>query len=188
MDQQLLKVRNAAKAKKPSFTRQDSHKIKSLSSQWRLPRGIHSKMRKKLRGYMRHPGVGWSSPRVVRGLTPEGHVPLLIYTLAELEKQQGPVFIAGTVGIRKRLQLLQKAKEKNISVLNVKDIDAYILSVHDARMKQKELRRSKLSKQQKAQEEVKKIAEAKKQAQATESPEEKEKREKEEQRRILEQK
>ena len=45
----LLKIRRIAKAKKPTFLKQDAHRLAKLSEQWRQPKGQHSKIRKKLR-------------------------------------------------------------------------------------------------------------------------------------------
>ena len=47
---ELLELRKQIKNKKPDFIRQDAHKKKKLGKKWRKARGLHSKIRLKLRG------------------------------------------------------------------------------------------------------------------------------------------
>src|SRR3989344_9210690 len=105
---ELLRTRKVLKSKKPKFIRQQGHGLKNLSKVWRAPKGMHSKLRKKLRGKLKSPSIGYSSPRLVRGLTPSGLRPILVHTesqLANLEKNEG-VIIARKVGKRKRINII----------------------------------------------------------------------------------
>ena len=183
MEKELLSIRNKLKEKKPTFIRQDSHKVKSVGPSWRAPMGQHSKMRKKLKGYRRLPSIGWSSPAEVRGLTAEGFKVSIVHNPSDLDGKDA-VTIASGVGMKKRIEILQKAKGLKLKVLNVKDPDDYIKRSEDMLKARKDLKNKQLSLKTKTKEEAKKKAEEKPKE---ETAEEKEKSEREEKRKVLEQ-
>ncbi len=176
-----LKIREILKSKKPKFIRQQGHGLTNLSKNWRAPKGMHSKLRKKLRGHIKMPSIGYSSPQSVRGFSPSGFKPILITHEKQLEqiKKDEAIILSKSVGERKRIKLLKKAREKNMHVLNIKSIDHYISQIEDQLKKRKQNKKEK-----KKQEAPKKepIESPKKE----ETPEEKQKREKEEKRKVLE--
>lgn len=119
MAQRLLKVRARQKAKKPEFNRHDSHKKKKLSASWRKPRGLHNKLRQQVaaKGKLVRPGFG--SPKAVRGYHPCGLREVLVSNVADLEGAEGcAVRIASAVGMKKRLEIQNKASEIGLKVLN----------------------------------------------------------------------
>ena len=138
---ELLKLRKRAKAKKPNFIRQDAHKKAEISKKWRRPRGFQSKMRLHKRGYRKSPSQGYRSPAVVRGLDKSGLVPTIISSKKELEnidaKNQGAI-IAKAVGLKKRVELVNYAKEKGITILNIKDFGKFLAKVEEKLKKKKE--------------------------------------------------
>ncbi len=158
---ELLKIRNTAKAKKPTFLKQDAHRLAKLSENWRQPKGQHSKLRKKLRSYRRHPSMGFSSPKAVRGLTREGHELIIINNISELEGVKTPIVIGGSVGDRKRLEIIKKCNENKIEVLNIKDVNAYVKNIEDAMKKKKEEIKKRHDKRAKKEAEKKKENESK---------------------------
>ena len=157
----LLKIRRIAKAKKPTFLKQDAHRLAKLSEQWRQPKGQHSKIRKKLRSYRRQPSMGFSSPAAVRGLTREGFKLIVINTVSELEGVKTPIVIGSNVGKRKRVEIINKCKENKIEVSNIKDANAYVKNIEDAMKEKKESIKKRLDKRAKKEEEKKKEKEAK---------------------------
>ncbi len=181
----LLKIRRIAKAKKPTFLKQDAHRLAKLSENWRQPKGQHSKIRKKLRSYRRQPSMGFSSPAEVRGLTREGHELIVINSVSELEGVKTPVVIGSSVGNRKRLEIIKKCKENKIQVSNIKDVDAYVKEVED-KIKQK-----KASIKKRQDKRAQKEAEKKKEKESKEKKDSEEKskdKEKETKKKILEKK
>jgi large subunit ribosomal protein L32e len=121
MAQRLLKVRARQKAKKPEFNRHDSHKKKKLSTSWRKPRGLHNKLRQQVaaKGRLVRPGFG--SPKAVREYHPCGLREVLVNNVKELEGAQGcAVRIASSVGMKKRLEIQNKASEIGLKVLNIR--------------------------------------------------------------------
>ncbi len=183
--QQLLELREKIKDNKPEFIRQEYPARKRLEKTWRKPKGIHSKMRKKKLGKRKQPSVGYKSPRLVRGLSREGLVPILIHTLNDLAKvaKNNIIIIGRTVGNKKRIEILKKIKEKSFKIQNIKNIDEKIKTLtqeFEKRVKEKKERiRLKEKKPEKKEEKSKK-------EEKEETDEEKKKREQEEKRKVLE--
>ncbi|RME52817.1 50S ribosomal protein L32e [Candidatus Woesearchaeota archaeon] len=190
---EALEERRARKAKKPVFRRQDAHKKAKLSSAWRKPRGLQSKVRLKKKGYVRSPESGWRSPVAVRGLSREGLLPVLVSTekmlLALDPKTEGAV-VAASVGDRKRKKLLSLAEEKGIRVLN-KPLALMKKAVEEREALRKEVAKARAARtekkalEKKLREEEKKKAAAEQKKDEELSEEEKKKREKEEKDKVL---
>ena len=70
--------------------------------------------------------------------------------------------LSGTVGKKKKLVLLRLAKEKGISILNVKDLDGQIKLINDEFAQRKKVKTEKLKTRDQKKEEKKKKAEEKK--------------------------
>lgn len=177
----LLTHRKVMKAKKPRFLRQEGTGITSLAKVWRYPKGIHSKLRKKLRGKIKQPSIGYSSPREVRGLHASGLKPILVFTKNQLLniKQGEGVILSAKVGKRNKIELLKVIKEKKIPLLNIKNAESYLSKLEAEKQVKKKKQIEKEKKTEKKEVE-------KKEEKAQETPEEKEKREKEEKRLVLE--
>ena len=107
------------------FIRQDAGRYSKLGKKrkkllkWRKPKGRHSKMREKRIGYPASPKVGHKSNKKEAGKI-NGKMPYLVYNSSDLEKAgKDSMIIIGKVGARKRLELIKKADEKNLEILNV---------------------------------------------------------------------
>ena len=119
MAERLLRVRTRQKSKKPEFNFHDAHKKKRLGTSWRKPQGLHNKLRQQIaaKGKLVRPGYG--SPKAVRGFHPCGLREVLVNNVKELEKAEGcAVRIASAVGRRKRLEILARAEQMSLKVLN----------------------------------------------------------------------
>ncbi|NPA63076.1 MAG: 50S ribosomal protein L32e [Methanococci archaeon] len=118
----LLRLRFKLKMKKPDFIRQEAHRHKRLGEKWRKPKGRHSKMRLKWKEKPAIVEVGYRSPKAVRGLHPCGLEDVLVYNVKDLEKlnpeTQG-ARIASTVGKRKKIEIIKKARDLGIKILNI---------------------------------------------------------------------
>lgn len=107
--------------KKPNFMRPNTVAYVRLGEKWRKPRGRHSKLavREKSHGHL--VAVGWGAPKNLRGLHPSGLQETLVHNIDELQKVDTKKFaarIAHTVGERKRKEILKKAEELKIKILN----------------------------------------------------------------------
>ncbi|MDO8740373.1 MAG: 50S ribosomal protein L32e [Candidatus Woesearchaeota archaeon] len=130
----LLELRKAIKAKKPIFLRQDYHKKKELGRKWRKPKGIHSKMRHHFKGKIRCVAHGWGSPLEVKYLHPSGLKQIFVHTVDDLKKINAKTegaMIAATVGMKKKFEILKKAMELGIKVLNIKNVESYLKEQED---------------------------------------------------------
>ena len=88
---------------------------------WRKPKGNDNKMRLQLKGYPPIVKVGYRTPSELRGLHPSGLEPVVVHNRAELESLDPTrhiVYIASTVGLRKRLELIKAARERGLRVAN----------------------------------------------------------------------
>ena len=121
--QKALEVRARAKAKKPKFVRAESWKYDRFNVSWRKPRGLDNKIRRKILGWPPGPSMGYKGPKGARFLHPSGFKEVIVNNVEELsiiDSNTQAARIAHTVGKRKRADIIAKAKELNIKILNVK--------------------------------------------------------------------
>jgi len=118
----LLRLRLQIKRKKPEFVRIDQWRYKRIEdSGWRNQRTLDNKIRRKWKGWPKPVEVGYRKPAAVRGLHPSGFVEVLVHRpedLAGLDPKVHAVRIGRTVGLRKRLEIVKKARELGFYVLN----------------------------------------------------------------------
>ena len=118
-----MELRSEKNKRKPAFRQQDSWKQGRLkTNSWRKPKGMHSKIRMSFKGNPRMPSPGYKAPRLVRGLHPSGLNVAVISTPAQLELDKATpeaIIIAAKVGNKKRLEIIRKATEKKIKILNL---------------------------------------------------------------------
>ncbi len=188
-----LELRKKLKKKKPSFLRQRATNLIKLKKCWRKPKGIQSKMRKKLKGHRRPVSIGYSSPKLVRGLHPTGLAQILVNTLSDMDKikeNQG-IIISSKVGLKKKVDIIKKIKEKNLIILNIKEPESIIKKLEDKIKKSKEEKLKRETKKEKSKKEALKKAEEKEKESKEKIPEQEEeesKKQKEEKRKLLEKK
>jgi len=109
------------KRRKPKFRRQEWFRFRRLGEKWRRPRGRDSKMRVGKRGKPAMPSVGYKRPKSARGLHPSGVAEVLVSSPRDIEgidADKQAIRIASEVGMRKREQILARAKELGIKILN----------------------------------------------------------------------
>jgi large subunit ribosomal protein L32e len=120
-----LKARKRAKKKKPEFARHESWRYAKLKENWRRPRGLDNKMRRKIKGWPPTVGVGYKGPKVARGLHPSGYEEVLVHNakeISEIDPKTQAARIAHTVGKKKRAQIIAEARKNKVVILNVKEI------------------------------------------------------------------
>jgi large subunit ribosomal protein L32e len=120
-----LKLRKNLKRKKPSFVRHESWRYMRLKENWRRPRGLDNKMRRRIKGWPPVVSIGYKGPKIARGLHPSGYREVLVHNAEELEKvdpKTQAIRIAHTVGKRKKAGILAVARKKKVIILNLKEI------------------------------------------------------------------
>lgn len=121
--ERLLRLRRKLKSRKPEFLRTLWWKFPKFKNnpKWRKPKGIDNPMRLRLKGRPPIVEVGYGSPATVRGLHPTGLKPARVSSLSDLEKldpSKHIVVIASSVGLRKRVEIVKKAKELGFKISN----------------------------------------------------------------------
>jgi large subunit ribosomal protein L32e len=117
-----LQARARARNKKPKFLRAESWRFDRFSTSWRRPRGLDNKIRRKILGWPAGPSMGYKGPKVARYLHPSGYKEVIVYNVADLSNvdvDTQAVRIAHRVGKRKRADIIAKATEMNLKILNL---------------------------------------------------------------------
>lgn len=164
----LLEKRKATKKKMPDFIMQDAHKLSRLKKKWRRPRGSDSKMRQGFKSYCKSVEPGYGSPKEVKGMDRSGLYPVRVESIKILEKinkeKQG-IIIKSCVGKKKKVDIINKAKELNIKILNIKDSEKYLSDIEvemksrkDERTKKKKLKEDKKVKEEKKEKKEEKLS------------------------------
>lgn len=120
-----VKLRKRVKANKPEFQGQEVWRYKRIRDRWRRPRGVDSKMRQNVKGWPKTVNVGYGGPKTAKFLHPSGYREVLVHNLSEIEgldTETQAIRIAHTVGGKKRMEILTKAKEKGLHILNPREL------------------------------------------------------------------
>jgi large subunit ribosomal protein L32e len=118
----LMRLKLKMKQKRPEFKRQDSHRTARIGTSLRRPFGKHSGMRIGLKHRAAVVKIGYRCPALVRNLHPSGLEDVLVNNVKEisaLNPETQAARIASTVGKRKRIEMIKKANELNIRILNI---------------------------------------------------------------------
>jgi large subunit ribosomal protein L32e len=109
------------------FKRQMKHKHSKLKNKsWRNPVGKHSKVRLEKKHAAPKPKIGYRTPKSIRGKHPSGYDEVLVHNtddLEELNPEAEAARIASKVGGRKKADIIEKADEDDIKVLNRGDFE-----------------------------------------------------------------
>ncbi len=124
----LLRLRLKMNRTRPEFRRLNTLKLKRIDEEsWRKPRGIDNKIKWCRKGYPPLVRIGYRNPKAVRGLHPSGLIEVLVHRPEDLEGLNPKVHcvrIAHTVGRKKRLQIIEKAKSMGLRVLNAVGVES----------------------------------------------------------------
>jgi large subunit ribosomal protein L32e len=120
-DRSTLELRKRISSRRPRFLRQETWRYGRIHKPWRKPKGVDSKMRKMVKGWPRLVKIGFGGPIRSRGLHPSGLRDVIIHNVKELQRldpKTDAARISSNVGARKRTEILAKAKETGVKVLN----------------------------------------------------------------------
>lgn len=182
----LLEIKKEKKAKQPKFIRHAAHRKPGLEEKWRKPKGLHNKLGDNKRGHGRQVNDGFRSPAAVRDLSKNGKKIFLINNKKDLqiaEPEIHDIIISGTLGNKKRLEIVEEAKKEGFTILNL-NVDKKIAEIKDAVTKRSKIKTERETKKV----ELKKAAEkkaTKKTVKKEKTADEKKKEELKEQNKIL---
>lgn len=105
------------------FKRHQSDTKIRVPESWRRQKGIDSRVRRKWRGKVSMPNIGYGSNKKTRHMLPNGFYKFLVHNVDELEvlMMQNRSYcaeIAHGVSSRKRIAIVSRAAELDIKVTN----------------------------------------------------------------------
>ncbi|KAF7716177.1 60S ribosomal protein L32 [Penicillium ucsense] len=108
-----------------TFFRHQSDRFMRVGSSWRKPKGIDNCVRRRFRGVIRMPKIGYGSNKKTRHMMPSGHKAFLVHNPKDVElllmhNRTYAAEIAHAVSSRKRVEILAKAKALGVKVTNAK--------------------------------------------------------------------
>ena len=105
--------------KKPESVRINAYRYKKLGDNWRKPKGRDA--RDKINHKANPPKIGRSMPRELRGVHPSGLKEMVVKNVSDLDNvKEGYGIRIAHVGKKKKLQIIEEAKKRNITILNVR--------------------------------------------------------------------
>lgn len=122
--ERMLRLRSQMNKRRPEFIRMNSWQLDRLDDAWRSPRrSLDNKIRLERKGFPPRVKVGYRGPRAVRGLHPSGMVEVLVSNPSQLEALDPKIHvvrIASSVGAKKRGEIVRRAEELGLRVVNAR--------------------------------------------------------------------
>ncbi|KAG5443031.1 hypothetical protein CRM22_008103 [Opisthorchis felineus] len=111
------------KKHRKSWRRHQSDLFKRLGDKWRKPKGIDNRVRRRFKGQVRMPKVGYGSAKRTKHIHPDGFKHVLIHNVKELEvlmmqHRTHAAVIAHTVARKNRAKIVERAKQLSIRCVN----------------------------------------------------------------------
>ncbi|KAL3313757.1 60S ribosomal protein L32 [Cichlidogyrus casuarinus] len=111
------------KKHRKKFRRHQAHQWNRLGDKWRKPRGIDNRVRRRFKGQIRMPKIGYGSDKRTRHLHPDGFKHVIVHNVRELEvllmqHRSHAATVAHTVSAKKRATIVERARQLNIRVTN----------------------------------------------------------------------
>lgn len=174
---------NMQTRKKKRFIRYKSVNQVKLRGGWRRARGMHNKVRLKKKGHPLKVSIGYGSKKETKNLYNSEFNYKLINNLKDLENlDKKYIILSRSIGLKKKIEILKKARGLNLNVIKVKDIDSFLKNIQEKLNEKKQKKERKMQKKEvyhkKAEEKSKEKREA--------TQEEKSEKEKEEKKKVLE--
>ncbi|WVW82618.1 60S ribosomal protein eL32 [Kwoniella dejecticola CBS 10117] len=111
------------KKRTKTFKRHQSDRYHGVKESWRKPKGIDNRVRRRFKGQLPMPKIGYGSNKKTKHLLPSGHKELLVHNLSELElllmhSGKYAASIAHGVSSKKRVELVARAKVLGVKITN----------------------------------------------------------------------
>ncbi|GFQ00128.1 60S ribosomal protein l32-1 [Phtheirospermum japonicum] len=105
------------------FKRVQSDRFVSLKENWRRPKGIDSRVRRKFKGCTLMPNIGYGSDKKTRHYLPNGFKKFVVHNVKELEvlMMHNRIYcaeVAHNVSTKKRKDIVERAAQLDIAVTN----------------------------------------------------------------------
>ncbi len=121
----MSKRMKIVKKRTNKFRRFETDRHKAMNVSWRHTRGIDCMVRRRYKGALRMPKIGYASNKRTRHLLPNHLKKFVVHNVSELDllmmnSDKYTAEIGKNVGAPKRIQILRRAKELNVKVTNQK--------------------------------------------------------------------
>ncbi|KAK9765933.1 60S ribosomal protein L32 [Basidiobolus ranarum] len=105
------------------FKRHQSDRYKTVKESWRKPKGIDNRVRRRFKGQIPMPKIGYGSNQRTRHLMPNGFKKFVVSSAKELEVllMQNRTYaaeIAHNVSSKNRIAIVERAQQLNVKVTN----------------------------------------------------------------------
>nr|CAD2170456.1 unnamed protein product [Meloidogyne enterolobii] len=105
------------------FTRHESDRYIRVKPNWRKPKGIDNRVRRRFKGQRKMPKIGYRNARVTRHMLPSGFRKVLIHNVKDLDvllmqNKQYCGEIGHAVSSKKRKDIVERAKQLRITLTN----------------------------------------------------------------------
>merc|ERR1712002_1162715 len=111
---QPLKKPKIVKKRMKKFIRHQSDRYVKVKANWRKPKGIDNRVRRRFKGQYLMPNIGYGSCKKTKHICPDGYKKFLVHNIKELEvlMMQNKTFsaeIAHDVSSKKRKTIVERA-------------------------------------------------------------------------------
>lgn len=105
------------------FNRHQSDRFKRLGTSWRINRGIDNPVRRRFRGALAKPRIGYGTKTEHKHILPSGFLKFRVSNVADLDvllmhNRKYAAEVAHNVSAGSRVKILKRAAELNVRVLN----------------------------------------------------------------------
>ncbi|CAM9405000.1 unnamed protein product [Phaeothamnion confervicola] len=121
--QPVARIKVVKKRTKKFARHQSDQFMRIMDSSWRKPKGIDSRVRRRFKGALPMPNIGYGSDKRTRNVLPNGFYKFLVHNVKELEllmmhNRKYCAEIAHNVSSRKRKDIVARAGQLHIRVTN----------------------------------------------------------------------
>jgi len=107
------------------FHRHQSDTFKCVDPSWRKPKGIDNRVRRRFKGQIVMPSIGYGSNKKTRHMMPSGHKAFVVQNTRDLDlllmhNKTYAAEIGHAVSSRKRVDIVARAKQLGVKVTNAK--------------------------------------------------------------------
>ncbi|CAM6129656.1 unnamed protein product [Calypogeia fissa] len=118
-----LVKRDVIKKRVKKFKRMQSDRKICVKENWRRPKGIDSRVRRKFKGCTLMPNIGYGSNKKTRHVLPNGFIKFLVHNVADVElllmhNRKYSAEIAHNISTLKRKAIVERAAQLNIALTN----------------------------------------------------------------------
>jgi len=117
------KKQKLTKKRTRRFTRHESDRYLRLRPNWRKPKGIDNRVRRRFKGQRRMPKIGYGNAKTIRHVLPNGYRKVLVHNVKDLDMllMQNKRYcgeIGHAVSSKKRKSIVERAQQLRIVLTN----------------------------------------------------------------------